>query len=115
MPRGLRNAPSTSAWLKSGKYLPPAMRDFHDQKDIFKCIFFHCRKAGGDGMSWIDAHIFTVDFFLWFMAAHGYTLQRSRLRLPFIDLHETNTRREDWEIAHSPLTPLPTEGLKEGK
>ena len=25
-------------WLKSGEYLPPPLRDFHDQKEVFKTI-----------------------------------------------------------------------------
>lgn len=101
--RGLRIDPATREWLKSSEYLPPVMRDFHDQKDVFKSIFFHCRYAGkpsllGDGVGWIDAHIFTVDFFLWYMAAHGYTLQRSRKRVPFLDLNATDKVRRDWEV-----------------
>ena len=65
-------------WLKSGKYLPTFMRDFHDQKDVFKSI----HKLYGDvdipnPPSWIDAHVYTVDRFLWYMASRGYTLQKA--------------------------------------
>ena len=28
-----------NAWMKSGEYLPAFMRDFHDQKDIFKAVY----------------------------------------------------------------------------
>ncbi len=27
------------AWINSGKHLPPFLRDFHDQKDVFKTAF----------------------------------------------------------------------------
>ncbi|HBE9089627.1 TPA: hypothetical protein KNG84_001649, partial [Serratia fonticola] len=32
-------------WLKSGEYLPAFMRDFHDQKDIFKAMHFTITNA----------------------------------------------------------------------
>ena len=76
-------------WLKSGGYLPAFMRDFHAQKDIFKWLAGpvqnareHAEKEGRMDMlprfSWVEAHIFVVDFFLWYMAKHGYTLQPMR-------------------------------------
>ncbi len=30
--------PALADWLKSGEYLPEFMRDFHDQKDVFKAM-----------------------------------------------------------------------------
>lgn len=27
-------------WLESGNYLPKFMRDFHDQKDLFKSMHY---------------------------------------------------------------------------
>jgi hypothetical protein len=68
------------AWLKSGKHLPAPMRDFHDQKNLFKSM--HALYEGNDGCentpNWVDGHIYIIDFFLWFMASRGYTLQRTR-------------------------------------
>jgi hypothetical protein len=80
---------SVREWLKSGGYLPGFLRDFHAQKDVFKWIDRQdIRKDDGrDVPNWIAAHIYTIDIFLWFMALHGYTLQRSRVRVPFEDLH----------------------------
>lgn len=91
-------------YLESGMYLPPFMRDFHDQKDVFKFLDDvrerSIKKNGGSymaGMSWVDSQIYTIDIFLWVMARHGYTLQRSRKKLPFSDIEQTieaeNVRR----------------------
>lgn len=87
-------------WLKSGAYLPRTMRDFHDQKDLFKALFDTIRIPDQlQHVSWIDAHIFTIDIFLWWMAKRGYTLQRSRARHGFfLSLEETiegATKRRD--------------------
>ncbi|MFT8418442.1 MAG: hypothetical protein ABF636_06380 [Acetobacter sp.] len=83
-------------YLESGMYLPPFMRDFHDQKDVFKFLDDvrerSVKKNGGSymaNMSFPDAQVYTIDIFLWVMARHGYTLQRSRKKLPFPDIHQT--------------------------
>ena len=76
---------SVQAWLKSGAYLPKFMRDFHDQKNLFKCI----NEIKGDKepySTWRDEHIYTIDNFLWFMARHGYVLTKSRTKLDFADI-----------------------------
>jgi hypothetical protein len=90
---------SLDQWLKSGKYLPRFMRDFHDQKDLFKTIHeLVSRHDGTKEISWIDAHIYTIDVFLWFMARRGYTLQRSQAKQEFLDIHRTiadQTKRRD--------------------
>lgn len=59
------------------KILPDFLRDFHDQKDFFKGL--HSLYSEGENKipnNWVDNHIYTIDFFLWFMARHGYRLQR---------------------------------------
>jgi|SRR5688572_5166333 len=59
------------------KVLPDFMRDFHDQKDLFKAIYeLYSGAENKISSNWVDSHIFTIDFFLWFMAKHGYRLQR---------------------------------------
>jgi hypothetical protein len=79
-------------WLEAKKFLPPFMRDFHDQKDLFKFIHSVYDKAelipGATRASWIDAHIYTIDFFLWMLARRGWTLQRSRRKFNFRDIEE---------------------------
>lgn len=64
-------------WLEDHGYLPPILRDFHDQKDIFKWIWRAVEKARSrvqgnasfplDGMNEMSAHVFVIDYFLWFM------------------------------------------------
>lgn len=74
-------------WLESGGYLPLFMRDFHDQKDLFKCI--HARvEHSPDDISWVQGQIYVIDKFLWFMARRGYTLQKNRSKFPFADIRE---------------------------
>lgn len=81
------NEQQLERWMKRGGYLPEFMRDFHDQKDVFKALFeFINANETANKIGWVDAQIFTVDVFLWFMALRGYTLQRSRKDLPFRDI-----------------------------
>lgn len=86
-------------------YLPTPMQDFHDCKDLFQRLqeIVDNREWHGRKPDWITCHIYTVDVFLWFMAAHGYTLQKSRLphdrRPEFLDLGATMKEFEErkWE------------------
>ena len=66
------------AWLKSGEYLPEVLRDFHDQKDVFKAMHQIVRDPVTTikRPSWIEGHVYVIDVFLWFMARRGYTVQR---------------------------------------
>lgn len=73
-------------WLKDGKHLPPFLRDFHDQKEVFKAI----NETWGSGdISWIDGQCYVIDTFLKWMGAHGYTLQRCRAQQDFVELTTT--------------------------
>ena len=91
---------TTDEWLKSGKYLPAPLRDFHDQKDVFKAID-DTVKPDPTGVvqrpSWIDAHCYVIDVFLWYMARRGYTLQRTRRKGEYrnlaADIDACNQRR----------------------
>lgn len=68
-------------WRESLRHLPEFMRDFHDQKNLFKSIHLLYSNGRNDETyipNWIAAHVYTVDWFLWFMASCGYTLQRTR-------------------------------------
>lgn len=72
-------------WLESGEYLPEFMRDFHDQKDVFKAMHNTITNANENGNP-RDGHIYVVDTFLWYMARCGYTLQKSRKQVEFKDM-----------------------------
>lgn len=74
-----------SKWLESGEYLPAFMRDFHDQKDVFKAMHHVITNADENGNP-RDGHIYVVDTFLWYMARCGYTLQKSRKDVDFKDM-----------------------------
>ena len=100
-------------WMKSGEYLPPILRDFHDQKDLFKTMHQivmvdkheYCKEV-----SWIAGQCYVIDIFLWFMARRGYTLQKSRQRFEFNDLQAelrmTKEVRDRAAAAALGLTPL---------
>ena len=76
-------------WLKSGDYLPDIMRDFHDQKDIFKAIHQTVdveKHAYAGAVDWVAGQCYSVDIFLWWMAKRGYVLRRARHKKGFCNL-----------------------------
>lgn len=78
-------------WRDEQKHLPEFMRDFHNCKELFKGIseYIVCEDDHpANDVNWRQAHCYTIDVFLWFMAEHGYTLQRSRARQSFTNLEE---------------------------
>ena len=94
---------STEAWLSSGGHLPEFMRDFHDQKDLFKSLFERQKPNEIDALrdlNWVAAHVFTVDCFLWFMARRGYTLQRTRRKGDYRDIEADITSDSDERTKH---------------
>ncbi len=87
------------------------MRDFHDQKDLFKMIHEltiiepdPIRKE----ITWVDGHIYTIDVFLRAMARFGYTLQKTSKKLDFEDIKEVIEfqREERGRKFASLLTPI---------
>lgn len=88
-------------WRISGKYLPPFLRDFHDQKDLFKNVHTFVDVKGHEyckDIDWVAGHCYVIDIFLWYMARKGYTLQRSRQRLEFENVHDDTKARKQEEI-----------------
>ncbi|WP_291455605.1 hypothetical protein [Cupriavidus sp.] len=81
-------------WLESAAYLPRDLRDFHNQKDLFKAmhdtVSVDSHSIAGH-IDWVQGQCYVIDVFLWFMAQHGYTLQRSSAKVDFRDLAETVT------------------------
>lgn len=83
-------------YMKNNEHLPEFMKDFHDQKDLFKAIYTQWKSEDPeqknilDDVNWIDTHVFTIDFFLWWMGLHGYKLQKSKKKnIKFHDPIET--------------------------
>ena len=78
-------------WLKTGEYLPEPMRDFHDGKDLFKAIYDTIDVEQHDlDIDFRRGMCYVIDIFLWFMAKHGYTLQKTRKQgVEFKDINET--------------------------
>lgn len=74
-----------AAWLKSGRYLPPLLRDFHDQKDLFRTMHTSVSPANQSikEVDWMRGQCYVIDIFLWWMARRGYTLQKTRLKGDF--------------------------------
>ncbi|CAM3121469.1 hypothetical protein [Cupriavidus taiwanensis] len=105
--------PKLEAWLKSGKYLPEPLRDFHDQKEVFMAMH-EIVNVEGNAMAarvdWISGQCYVIDIFLWFMARRGYTLQRSRAPVPFLDLEQTVSEQTAKREAH--FTALLTGAMK---
>lgn len=86
------------AWRRAGNYLPDFMRDFHDQKDLFKAIHQTIavdKHEYAKSVDWTAGQCYVVDIFLWHLARHGYTLQKSRARLPFDDIHKTTSEAKE--------------------
>lgn len=80
-------------WMQAGKHLPEPLRDFHDQKEVFKAMHDMQKPSspsdaisGHYSLDFVTGQCYVIDRFLWFMARRGYTLQRSRAALPFRDL-----------------------------
>ena len=78
-------------WRADSKHYPPILRDFHDQKDLFKLIHRITNVEGHSyckDVDWIKGQCYVIDIFLWTMARFGYTLQKSRTKLNFDNLEE---------------------------
>jgi hypothetical protein len=97
-------------WVNEGKHLPVWLRDFHDQKDVFKACEEKMGKAA-NGVTWVDGQIYTIDKFLRFMALHGYTLRRTRVAPSILDTcKECTNRQQSAFAAMINATRAPKEG-----
>ena len=85
---------SLQNYMENQENLPDFIKDFHDQKDLFKAIYAQYGEGNQKELltkvSWVNAHVFTVDVFLWWMGQHGYKLQKVRKKgIEFYDPNET--------------------------
>lgn len=85
-------------WRSKARYLPSVLKDFHDAKDVFASIEFYYGRSKDFPVDWVSGQVYVIDFFLWFMAAHGYTLQKCKTKLPFCDLQTTIEKRQAYEV-----------------
>jgi hypothetical protein len=99
------------------------MRDFHDQKELFKALDeIVQRRNERDGnlsytrdLTWVTAHVYTVDVFLWVLARHGYTLQRSRKRVAFSNIARfIGDSKERWRKRAADVLGLGLGAAREG-
>ena len=89
-------------WREEGKHLPDFLRDFHDQKDLFKYLHDALDIEGHamvKDINFTQGHAYVIDIFLFVMAKYGYTIQKSRAKQNFGDLEsvikENNNRRNE--------------------
>lgn len=99
-----------SEWVKGGNHLPPFLKDFHDQKDIFKAIDEWANRNPEDyyTITFSQAQVYTVDSFLRYMGLCGYTLQKNRSKVKFFDLDTvvTEATRKRQEISMNLLNEI---------
>ena len=76
-------------WRENGEHLPEFMRDFHDQKEIFRTMYGFFNNIEECPVNIRDGHIYVIDWFLWFMAIHGYKLTKTTAKVERYDLDET--------------------------
>lgn len=105
-------------WLQSGEYLPEPLRDFHDQKEVFKAMHEIVREdpaALVKRPDWIAGQCYVIDVFLWFMARRGWTLQRTRRAGDFRDLEaDVRARTEAQDAASSAMLADALRGQQAG-
>lgn len=97
-------SPGVRAWRKAGKHLPDCLRTFHDQKAVFKLMHDMLVEPEGTERAikvptWVEGQCYVIDHFLWFMARHGYTLQRSRAKLDFDSLESNLAAMDAYQSA----------------
>ena len=70
-------------WRDKDEHLPRFLRDFHNQKEVFKVLAdVVSRSPRADEMpNWATANAYVIDIFLWCMARYGYTLQKTRAKV----------------------------------
>lgn len=91
------------AWRAAGKHLPGILKDFHDQKDVFKAMHTLIGEQSSEESplirrpTWVEGQCYVIDCFLWFMARHGYTLQRSRANQNFDSLERNIELLQEYE------------------
>ena len=85
-------------WREESGHLPDFMKDFHNQKDLFKALTSSFNNAEECPLNFRDGQIYTIDWFLWFMAIHGYKLQKTTAKVEHKDIHEAIKKGWDYKL-----------------
>jgi hypothetical protein len=75
-------------WREDAQHLPEFMRDFHDQKNLFKALSSSFENSDECPINFRDGQIYTIDWFLWFMAIHGYKLTKTTANVEHKDIDD---------------------------
>jgi hypothetical protein len=85
-------------WREDMQHLPEFMRDFHDQKNLFKALSCSFENANECPINFMDGQIYTIDWFLWFMAIHGYKLTKTTANVEHRDIDEAVNQGRNYRI-----------------
>ena len=85
-------------WRDDGLHLPDFMRDFHDQKSLFKALSSAFENSNECPINFRDGQIYTIDWFLWFMAIHGYKLTKTTANVEHEDIHDAVSKGWDYRL-----------------
>lgn len=114
-------------FLSKKKHLPDFLRGFHDQKDLFKSLheWMSLGPQPEDTSykmpTWVEGHIYVMDYVLPFLALHGWTLQKTKSKITGLcDLNQTlqeHKQREAEQLQQmlnsfknpdAPIKPIPS-------
>lgn len=86
-------------YRENGNHLPYFMKDFHDQKNLFKFISDYIDSSEEDHIlntvNPYQAHVYTIDYFLFIMFRYGYSLQKSRMKFDFLSIDDELKKYKD--------------------
>lgn len=90
-------------YLENYEYVPKFMKDFDTQRDLFMAIqeLYSEEPLDPNKDNQISrmSHIYTIDYFLRFMATHGYALQKVRNMENHVDIKSTlEYFQEKWKL-----------------
>lgn len=93
---GLKHSSNLERYLKDFKYLPVALRDFSVQKKLLKILLEKSKNANLN-LTFMQMQVFAFDYFSHFLVYTGYTIQKSKQKLPFINMDKELEEYENKE------------------
>jgi len=94
----MTNKKSNRQWREDMDHLPVFMRDFHAQKDLFKALSSSFGNAEECPLNFRDGQIYTIDWFLWFMAIHWYKLIKTTANVEYKDIDDAISQGWDYRL-----------------